>query len=53
MADAVCRGYDGDEVLEAVEVAGCVVDGAIEGVDEGREKGAKGELGDDVREVEG
>lgn len=49
----VHRGHDGHEVLELVEVRRRGVDGAVEGVHEGGVVGAEGELGDDVREVEG
>lgn len=51
-ADAVDGGDDGEVVLELVKVSAGDVDGAVEGVDEGRVKGAVGELGDDVRKVE-
>lgn len=49
-------GDDGEVVLEFVEVVvggGCYGDGVVEGVDEGGVVGAKGELADDVGEVEG
>lgn len=46
-----CR-YHGEVVLEHVEVDLGGVHGAIEGVDEAGVKGAVGQLGDDVREVE-
>lgn len=51
--DGVDRRHDGHEVLELVEVRFGYVDGAVEGVDEGGVVRAEGELGDDVREVEG
>lgn len=46
-----CRD-DGEEVLEFLEVCVCCGDGAIEGVNEGGVKGAEGEFGDYVGEVE-
>lgn len=52
-AVGVDGGDDGEVVLELVEVGGGSVDGAVEGVDERRVKGAVGELGDDVGKVEG
>lgn len=43
---------DADEVLEFVEVRGGEVDGSVERVDETGQKGAEGEFGDYVGEVE-
>lgn len=51
-ADAVDGGHDGEVVLEFMEVGGGEVDGAVEGVDEGRVEVAEGQFGDDVGEVE-
>lgn len=51
-ADAVDGGDDRHKVLELVEVGGGDVDGAVEGILKGGVEAAKGELVDDVREVE-
>lgn len=48
VAYRVDGGDHGEVVLELVEVGGGEVDGAVEGVDEGRVEGPKGQLGDNV-----
>lgn len=52
VSDCVHSGHNRHEVLKLMEVGACQVYSTVEGVDQRRVEGAKGELVDDMREVE-